>query len=270
MRRTRRGPMLIVAGLTMFLPLAWSAVASAAPSPLGNNGTVKVEGEAIDHLHDNDPHVGCAFFLQWYGFDEGTRHTTVTFDAQPPTGHGDLLLTDSFTFEGSGAGNDLDAQRSYDLTDALASFTPQAQQGFHVKLTVDTDFSQGSDVKHKVFWVSGCGEVSGESTTTTPTTETPTTETPTTATPTTATPTTETPTSAVEGTSEVATVPTTAGNAQVLGESLSRQPAAAPSAVSGAALARTGADGLIAFALCGLGLVLIGAALTRVDRRAAR
>ncbi len=266
----RRGPMLIVAGMTLLLPLVWATVASAAPNPPGNNGTVKVEGEAIDNLHDNDPHVGCAFFLQWYGFDAGTRTTTVTFESQPPTGQDDVLLTDTFTFEGSGSGNTLDAQRSYDLTDALAAFTPQPQQGFHVMLTVNTDFSQGSDVKHKVFWVSGCGEVSGVSTTSTPTTETPTTETPTTETATTETPTSETPTSGVEATNEVANVPSTAG-AQVLGESLSRQaPTAAPGAVRGAALARTGADGVIALALCGLGLVLMGAALTRLDRRTAR
>jgi hypothetical protein len=33
---------------------------------------------------------------------------------------------------------------------------PQPQQGFHVKLTINAEGSQGADVKHKVFWVTGC------------------------------------------------------------------------------------------------------------------
>ncbi len=35
---------------------------------------------------------------------------------------------------------------------------PHAQQGYHVKLTVHTPYSQGSDTKHKVYWVEGCEE----------------------------------------------------------------------------------------------------------------
>ena len=264
MTLARRGALLIVGGLTLLLPSLWATVAAAAPNPPGNNGTVKVEGEALDKLHDNDPHVGCAFFLQWYGFDEGTRTTIVTFDAQPPTGHGDTLLTDTFTFEGSGSGNALDAQKSYDLTDALASFSPSVQ-GFHVKLTVDTDFSQGADVKHKVFWVSGCAGVGPvEETTTAPTTtEAPTTEVPTTETPTSG----ELPTEAVS--------PTTSGGA-VLGANEVRQPTSPAAAVLGesqtrsGALARTGSNDAAMFALLGLGLVLVGAALVRIDHRAAR
>ena len=38
-------------------------------------------------------------------------------------------------------------------------------QGFHVKLTINAEGSQGADVKHKVFWVTGCGP--GTTTTTT-------------------------------------------------------------------------------------------------------
>ena len=156
MYRSKRGPMLLLVGLALLVPLFTSTGAGAAPSPPGNNGTVKVEGAELDRLHDNDPHVGCQFFVQWYGFDAGTRTATVTFTAQAPTGSGEALLTDTFTFEGSGSGNALDAQRPYDLTQALAGYTPQAQQGFHVKLTVETDVSHGADEKHKVFWVRGC------------------------------------------------------------------------------------------------------------------
>ncbi len=34
---------------------------------------------------------------------------------------------------------------------------PHPIQGYHVKLTVNAEGSQGADVKHKVFWVEGCG-----------------------------------------------------------------------------------------------------------------
>ena len=148
------GWLAVVAMLAVAL-LAPAEAMAGRSSPGGNNGTVKVEGTALDKYHDNDPHVGCVFFIQWYGFDEGTRSTTVTFDAHPPTGT-TQLLTDTFTFVGHGSGNTLDQQKSYDLTSALGAFTPQAHQGYHVKLTVNTTKSNGSTTKHKVFWVSGC------------------------------------------------------------------------------------------------------------------
>ncbi len=128
--------------------------ADAKPAPGGNNGTVKVDGGDLQG-HDNEPHVGCSFFVEWFGFDEGTRTTTVTFDAQPPTGNTELL-TDTFTFTGHGSGNTRDTFKQYDLSSALEGFTPHPKQGFHVKLTVETDGSKGNDVKHKVFWVKGC------------------------------------------------------------------------------------------------------------------
>ena len=46
--------------------------------------------------------------------------------------------------------------RTYDLSTRSQAFEPHPQQGWHVKLTVNNDGSQGSDVKHKVFWVTGC------------------------------------------------------------------------------------------------------------------
>jgi hypothetical protein len=36
------------------------------------------------------------------------------------------------------------------------------RQGFHVKLTVHAEGSQGADTKHKVFWVEGCKTYPGE------------------------------------------------------------------------------------------------------------
>jgi hypothetical protein len=154
--------------------------AAAQQGPPGNNGTVKIDGVAFDDHPNNEPHVGCQFQVDFYNYDEGDLQATVLFEAWPPTGSGEELLTDELDIgeDPNGGGTDLDASGTYDLTDELASFTPHPQQGWHVRLTVHADGSQGADVKHKVFWVNGCetpttsssttSSVPGGSTTTTP------------------------------------------------------------------------------------------------------
>ena len=157
-------PLLATASLLMAAALA--APVAAQGGPPGNNGTVKIDGVEFDKHPNNEPHIGCIFEVDFYGFDEGSDPplmADVIFEAHPPTGHG-VLLTDSvFIGEignangGSEAG--WDASAEYDLSAALASFTPHPQQGYHVKLTIHADGSQGADTKHKVFWVSGCGGI---------------------------------------------------------------------------------------------------------------
>src|SRR5206468_10234243 len=96
----------------------------------------------------------------------------VTFEAHPPTqrpGGGSQVLLHDTVFIGeddnSGGGSEagLDASETYTL--AFPGITPHPVQGFHVKLTVHAEGSQGADTKYKVFWVRGC-----ESQTTTTTT----------------------------------------------------------------------------------------------------
>jgi len=154
--------------------------AFAAPNPPGNNGTVKVDREPFDDAPDNQPHVGCTFQIDFYGFDEGDLNAKVTFEAWAPTqkeSDSQVLLTDTvFIGEDSNAGGGseagLDASQTYTLD--LTGITPHPKQGVHVKLTINADGSQGADVKHKVFWVTGCaGE---EETTTTKPGETTTTK----------------------------------------------------------------------------------------------
>ena len=127
-------------------------------SPAGNNGTVKLDRIPFDTHPNNQPHVGCDFEVDFYGFDQGDLFADVTFTVHPPTGRGAVLLTDTVFIgeDGAGGGIDLDAEREYNLSAALASYTPHPQQGFHVKLTVNAEGSQGADTKHKVFWVQGC------------------------------------------------------------------------------------------------------------------
>jgi LPXTG-motif cell wall-anchored protein len=152
---------------------------ASAQNPPGNNGTVKIDGEEFDVHPDNEPHVGCVFQVDFYGFDEGDLNAHVTFAVQPPTGPFVTILEDDVFIgedDNSGGGSEagLDAERTYDLTGLLDEFEQHPNQGWHIKLTVNAEGSQGADTKHKVFWVTGCET---PPTTTTSTTEGPTTST---------------------------------------------------------------------------------------------
>jgi hypothetical protein len=157
----------VAGGVTLLGGLAF-----AGPNPPGNNGTIKVDDQPFDDLPNNEPHVGCTFQVDFYGYDQGDLNADVTFEAQPPTlrpGGGSQVLLHDTVFIGeddnSGGGSEagLDASETYTLD--FAGITPHPVQGFHVKLTIHADGSQGADTKYKVFWVQGCG--GGQTTTTT-------------------------------------------------------------------------------------------------------
>ena len=121
------------------------AGASAGPNPPGNNGTVKVDAEAFDDHPDNEPHVGCTFQIDFYGFDEGDLFADVVFESHPPTGPTVVLLTDTVFIgedDNSGGGSEagLDASETYTLD--FTGIEPHPNQGFHVKLTVNADGSR--------------------------------------------------------------------------------------------------------------------------------
>jgi LPXTG-motif cell wall-anchored protein len=209
----------MVAGLIAMLVGAICLVASVpgqagaqGGGPPGNNGTVKIDGEDFDDHPNNEPHVGCVFQVDFYGYDEGELFADVTFEVWPPTGS-EVILEDTDIFIGeddnSGGGSEagLDASVTYDLTSLLAGFEPHPQQGWHVKLTVNADGSQGADVKHKVFWVTGCE--APPTTTTSTTSSTTTTVKPTTTTTEKPTTTTEKPTTTTESTTTTTEKPTT-------------------------------------------------------------
>ena len=189
--------------------LAAPTAAFAAPhDPPGNNGTIKVDAAPFDDAPNNEPHVDCVFQIDFYGFDEGDLYADVLFEGHAPTGGGTLLTDRVFIGEdandGGGSTAGLDASATYDLTDALASIEPHAQQGWHVKLTIHADGSHGADTKHKVFWVDGCRPAPAPAVLaveTTTTTVAPTT-TSTTAPPTTTTSTTEAPTTTTTETTQ--------------------------------------------------------------------
>lgn len=150
--------------------------APAGSDPPGNNGTIKVDGVDFDDHPHNEPHVDCRFQLDWYGFDAGNLFSTVEFVSQAPTKEAVLTVTGSSRVlvgaddnGGGGSETGLDASEVY-----ILSFVgePHENQGFHVKLTIHTEGSQGADVKHKVFWVTPCEAVVPTTTTTTTTTTT--------------------------------------------------------------------------------------------------
>jgi hypothetical protein len=136
--------------------------AAAASNPPGNNGTVKIDARPFDTAPGNEPHVGCSFQVDFYGYDQGDLDAQVTFEAHAPTlppDGGQVLLTDTVFIgeddsSGGGSEDGLDARQTYWLD--LTGIEPHPNQGFHVKLTINAEGSQGADTKHKVFWVTGC------------------------------------------------------------------------------------------------------------------
>jgi LPXTG-motif cell wall-anchored protein len=154
---------------TMAVVVMLGAGPAAAQDPPGNNGTVKVDGVEFDDHPDNEPHVGCVFQVDFYGFDQGDLHATVTFEAIPPTGDAILIEDDEIEIgeDEAGGGTDLDASQTYDLTEALAGIEPHPMQGWHVRLTVHAEGSIGADTRFKVFWVTECAPTPTTSTTTT-------------------------------------------------------------------------------------------------------
>jgi hypothetical protein len=129
-----------------------------AADPSGNNGTIKIDRVVFDDLPNNEPHVGCGFEVDFYGFDKGDYYARVTFEAQAPSGDGVILRDRVFIGEdandGGGSLGGHDASAYYELD--TSGLKRQPQQGYHIKLTIEADGSRGADVKHKVFWVQGC------------------------------------------------------------------------------------------------------------------
>jgi hypothetical protein len=146
--------------------------AGRSGDPAGNNGTVKItpHGE-VDGIPQNTPHVGCVFDVEWYGFDEGDDIVSqVTFQSWAPTrvpmtvdGPAEVFVG-ADPASGAGVGSDADGTDTENGFDGEATYTlsfdgeAHPQQGYHVKLTINTPGSQGADVKHKVFWVQDCEE----------------------------------------------------------------------------------------------------------------
>jgi hypothetical protein len=127
------------------------------PATGANAGTVKIDGVPFDQVPNNEPHPGCLFELQFFGFVAGTN-VSYKFAVYPPTsntkGPGTLIAPPGVvnaTLPAPGTHKlNLDTG-SIDLRQGLANAGVSAHpvQGFHVKLTVTTPGGK----KYKVFWV---------------------------------------------------------------------------------------------------------------------
>lgn len=262
-RHRRSVPAMVVLAVLPAV-LLWAARSDAADPP-GNNGTVKIDGVAFDDHPNNQPHVGCTFQVDFYGYDQGDLDATVTFAYHPPTqrpGDNQVVRTDTLAIgeDAAGGATDLDASRTYTLD--LSGVTPHPVQGVHLKLTVHAEGSQGADVKFKVFWVTGCRPpvttTTTSSTTTTSTTSTTTTSTTRVAVVPTTRPTTTTTTTTTTAPPAVAPVQITQP-AQVLGTQLEQLP-------------RTGSTTRALAIVAGL-LILLGSSMllaVRLEARLAR
>ncbi len=131
---------------------------ASAEDPPGNNGTVKLDGIVFDDHPNNEPHVGCIFQLDYYGFDEGDLFAKVRFVVIPPSGS-NVVVKRGRTFIGedpAGGGTDLDASQTFNLASVLQPYYYHPNQGYHIKVVVNAEGSIGNDTKYKVFWVEDC------------------------------------------------------------------------------------------------------------------
>lgn len=145
MKRTTLGLLsLAVAAVVALSPVS----ALAAP---GNNGDIHV---VTTTNADGTP--GCSFTVEFTNFDDEAVTSTLEFDLQSPT-PGTVpnpVAVRAATFTG---GHQATVSVPFDISDELlASGAAPTAGGYHVMLTTHTPFSNGNDVKHKVFWVGAC------------------------------------------------------------------------------------------------------------------
>ena len=140
------------AAATLPIVLALCGGTPAVAGQGGNKGSLKVS--EVDGAADrsNDPHVGCTFDLQWYGFQRSTA--TVSFASQAPTKSAVITKVagpDSVELGAATSGGVMNSRRTYTLS--FTGADPQANQGYKVKVTTKATGANGAESKHKVFWV---------------------------------------------------------------------------------------------------------------------
>jgi hypothetical protein len=135
-------------------PRSAEPAAGAENDPAGNNGTIKIDTVPADPDPANRPHPGCAFVVQFFGFD-ADQHADITFTGQAPTRTADpLLQLDGRLISSTPADGALEEGHSLTLTAADLGLlgTPTAAKGWHVKVAVDALEAPGG-AKQKVFWL---------------------------------------------------------------------------------------------------------------------
>jgi hypothetical protein len=127
--------------LTVALALAASGAALAS-SP----GDVKVKNPDGTGDHDNEPHVGCTFFVE--GFNMIASSGSITFEVWAPSGHFTLVHATGAAESWTSDGTDAHGHHSFLSGPFSLPMIGDASQGTHYKVFV----SDGAHVKTKVFW----------------------------------------------------------------------------------------------------------------------
>ena len=111
----RKSARALVLGTTAVATAVLAFGQPALADPPGNNATIKLDTRVFDDDPNNEPHVGCRFQVDFYGYDQGDYNATVTFSVHPPTGKPTVILTDTVFIgeDAAGGGTDLDATRLY-------------------------------------------------------------------------------------------------------------------------------------------------------------
>lgn len=108
-------------------------------------GSVKIEDEDMGEPDTpNEVKVGCAFRIDFFGFDEQT--VPVRLSLQPPSG--DQELTERQASLEDARGNEPSGSLTVDLTDELSSVPPADPEDYDYKVRVDVVVkeSNGSEV----------------------------------------------------------------------------------------------------------------------------
>lgn len=171
MRQRRRLGLALSSAAAAGVACLAIATPAFATDPAGNNGTVKIDNNILD---DNDranrPHVPCDFQVRFFNFDLN-QEAKITFTIHPPSSAERTVLyteTKVVSDDEAKGGQDEDAVFDYSAaTWGLDKYKLQENQGYHVKLTIESDGVPGG-VKHKVFWLQPC-TTSTESPSPTPT-----------------------------------------------------------------------------------------------------
>ena len=145
-----------------------SAHTSSGTSPVGNNGTVKIDNyndkNGNDVAQNNEPHVSCVWGVDAYGYEFSAPVGMEAFSQHSPTpGFGGNAAAQRMALANQNPrGNG--ATYNGSTTNAFAAVgSPHPKQGYHVRLTYTAPDgnSHGSTVKHKMFWVQPCAGTTG-------------------------------------------------------------------------------------------------------------
>jgi hypothetical protein len=146
-----RRTLVVLAAATLLIAIA---VPVGAAGPPGNNGTVKIhsgvsEDDSLDPpVINNEPHVTCAFHAHFFFADSG--------QVGDPTGPDWWIVSHPPSSGGTGASGDYvtNGNGEYATGPILLD-----QDGHYKLYWVGRD---GKNIKHKVFWATGCGEGEGD------------------------------------------------------------------------------------------------------------